>query len=108
MTWNGSGSFDPPVGQEFPAVANELIVAAYYNAVIQALCAGFANTIPRDGQAPITGNIDANNLWRMVNLPVAQANGQAVRYQEFAALQTTVTGLASTVEPILYLQAGLI
>lgn len=108
MTWDGNGNFDPPVGPEFPAVANELIVAAYYNAVINALCDGFSNAIPRDGQAPITGNIDANNLWRLINLPAAIANGQAVRYNEFAALQATVSGLAATVEPLLYQNAGII
>ena len=108
MTWNGNGVFDPPPGPEFPAVANDLIRSAYYNTVIQALCTAFSNTIPRDGQAPITGNIDANNLYRVVNLPAAIANGQSVRYQEFATLQTTVAGLGNSVEPFVYLNAGII
>lgn len=107
MTWNGNGVFNPPGGPEFPAIANDLIRAAYYNTVIQALCDGFLNTLPRDGQAPVTGNINMNNSYRIVNMPQAIANGQAVRFDEFSALQTTVAGLASTVEPILYLNLGL-
>jgi hypothetical protein len=108
MTWNGNGVFNPPGGPEFPAIANDLIRSSYYNSVIQSLCDAFLNTLPRDGQAPMTGDIDGNNLYRVKNLPAAVANGQSVRYQEFIALQTTVNGLASSVEPFIYLNAGLV
>jgi len=108
MTWNGAGTFNPPVGPEYPAVANDLIRAEYYNAVIDALCAAFSNTVPRDGQAPLTGNIDGNNLFTMTNLPAAIANGQPVRYQEFVQLQNTVTGLGNAIEPFVYFQAGIL
>jgi len=108
MTWNGSGTFNPPTGPEFPAIPGDLIRAEYYNTVIQALCAAFSNTIPRDGQAPLTGNIDANNLYRILNLPPAISNGQAVRFDEFAALQATVTGLGNAIEPYVYFNAGIL
>lgn len=108
MTWNGTGTFTPPPGPEFPAIANDVIRSAYYNVVIQALCDGFLNTIPRDGQAPITGDIDANNLWRIKNLPAAVMNGQPVRYQEFASLVTQVAALGTNTEPFLYLNSGII
>jgi hypothetical protein len=108
MTWNGVGVFNPPGTPEFPAVANDLIRSAYYNTVIQAICAGFNNTIPRDGQAAITGNINANNLFRVVNLPAAISNGQCVRFEEFNALQTTVNGLSSSIEPFVYQNMGIV
>jgi len=108
MTWNGNGVFNPPGTPEFPAVANDLIRSSYYNVVIQSLCDGFSNALPRDGQAPMTGDVNANNLYTVKNLPAAVANGQAVRYQEFTALQTYTYGLASSVEPFLYLNAGLV
>ncbi len=108
MTWNGTGTFDPPGTPEFPAIPDDLIRSAYYNTVIQALCAGFGNTIPRDGQAPVTGDIDGNNLYRMKNLPAAVANGQSVRYQEFSALQAQVTGLGNAIEPFVYFNAGIV
>lgn len=108
MTWNGNGVFDPPGLPEYPAVAGDVIRAAYFNTVIQALCDAFLNTVPRDGQAPLTGNIDANNLYRIINLPVAVANGQPVRYNEFLTLQNTVNGLNTNAEPFLYINSGII
>lgn len=108
MTWNGNGVFDPPGNPEFPAVAGDVIRAAYFNTVIQALCDAFLNTIPRDGQAPITGDINGNNLYRIINLPVAVANGQPVRYNEFAALQAQVNALGTNTEPFLYINSGII
>lgn len=106
--WNGNGTFDPPGGPEFPAIANDLIRAAYYNTVINALCAGFSNTIPRDGQAPITGNIDAGGLYTVKNLRAAVTNGEAVRFNEFNTLVQTVAQLGTPVEPFIYLNQGII
>ena len=93
MTWNGTGVFEPPGEPEFPAITGDLIRAAYFNTVIQALCDGFLNTVPRDGQAPMTGNLDFNNLFRPINLPAGIANGQPIRFEQFQALQTQVLSL---------------
>lgn len=101
MPWNGIGTFNVPEAPEFPAVAGELIRAEYFNTIIRALCEGFSNTLPRDGQAAVTGNIDMDDLYTLVNLKAAVAAGQAVRYQEFAELFTP-TGLAL----MHFLQAG--
>lgn len=95
MTWNGSGTFNPPGLPEFPAVSNDPIRAAYFNTVITALCAAFANVVPRDGQAPLTGNLDFNNAVRAINLPAATSNGHAVRYNEFQTLVTAVAALVT-------------
>ena len=108
MTWNGTGTFNPPGTPEFPAIVNDLIRAEYYNTVIEALCAAFSNTIPRDGQAAITGNINAGGSFRLINLPAAIANGQTVRYNEFAALQLQVQNLGNSVEPFIYFNAGIV
>lgn len=108
MTWNGNGTFNPPSGPEFPAIVGDLIRAEHYNAVVQAICDGFGNTIPRNGEAPITGNINANSLYTIINLPAANSNGQPVRYQEFTALQTAVNSLANNIEPFVYLNAGIV
>lgn len=108
MTWNGNGVFNPPGDPEFPAIPDDLIRAAYYNVVIQALCDGFLNTLPRDGQAPMTGNIDANNTFTVRRLRAAAANGEAVRFEEFSALQTLVNNLGTPVEPFIYLNTGII
>ncbi len=108
MSWNGNGVFTPPGGPEFPAIPNDLIRAAYYNVVIQALCDGFSNVVPRDGQAPLTGNIDGGGLYTMKAMRAAVANGEAVRYNEFSALQQLVAQLGTPVEPFIYLKLGII
>ena len=107
MSWNGNGVFDPPGAPEFPAIPGDLIRAAYFNTVIQALCDGFVNTVPRDGQAPWTGVQDAGGF-TVKNLRAAMVAGEAVRFQEFAALQSQVTTLATPVEPFIYLELGII
>lgn len=106
--WNGNGTFNPPPGPEFPAIANDLIRSSYYNVVINALCAGFSNTVPRDGQAPITGNIDAGTLYTIKALRKAVANGEAVRFEEFTTLAQQVAALGVPVEPFIYLNQGII
>lgn len=108
MTWNGNGVFDPPGTPEFPAIPDDVIRSAYYNSVIRALCTGFGNTIPRDGQAPITGNINGDGLYTMINLPPALTPGQAVRFQEFQALQNSVNALGIPTEPFVYQNLGII
>ena len=105
--WNGNGVFEPPGGPEFPAIANDLIRAAYYNVVIQALCDGFLNTVPRDGQAPFTASLDAGSN-SVKNLRAAVTAGEAVRFEEFNNLVTTVAQLGTPVEPFIYLNQGII
>lgn len=58
MPFNGTGGFDPLPPPTYPAVAGEVIRAAYFNAVIDDLKAGLSQVLVRDGQAPITGNVD--------------------------------------------------
>lgn len=107
MTWNGSGIFDPPGTPEFPAIPGDLIRAEYFNTVIQALCDAFLNVLPRDGQAAMTGNINANNLYTVSNLKAALQNGEAVRYNEFVALQAQVASIGAT-PPFILFQAGIV
>lgn len=82
MAWNGIGTFTEPSPPEFPAVPGELIRAEYFNTTIRALCAGFSNTLPRDGQADATANIHLGGF-KVVGLAAASANGEAVRFDEF-------------------------
>jgi hypothetical protein len=86
MAWNGSGTFNQPDAPEFPAAAGEIIRAAYYNAVIQALCAGFSNTMPRDGQAAATGDLDMGTTHKIVNLAPATSSSDAVRFDQVPSL----------------------
>lgn len=58
MPFNGTGGFDPLPPPTYPAVAGEVIRAAYFNAVIDDIKTGLSQVLVRDGQAPITGDVD--------------------------------------------------
>lgn len=57
MPFNGSGSFSPP-GSSFPAVANTLIEAVKFNAIINDIATnGLSNCVTKDGQTTTTARI---------------------------------------------------
>jgi len=56
MSRNGSGVYSPP-GSSFPAVANTLIEASKFNNTINDIGTALTESIARDGQTTITGNI---------------------------------------------------
>ncbi len=108
MAWDGLGNFEEPDAPEFPALPGDIIRAEYYNSVIRALCEGFSNTMPRDGQATATGDFDMGNIYTLLNIREAIMPGMPVRFQEFEALVETVEALSTPVEPFLYKNAGVI
>lgn len=92
MTWNGTGTFNPPVPPDFPAVAGNVILAGRFNTVINALCAGFSNTITRDGQNTPTGNLPMGN-WKHTGVADGVANSDYASVGQMnAAIATAVAG----------------
>lgn len=77
MTWDGTGTFNPPPGPEFPAVSDDLIRAAYWNTVIEALCTGFSNCVTRNGEATITGNQPMGTK-KLTGMGVGNANTDSI------------------------------
>lgn len=57
MPYNGAGNFVSLPPPQYPAVAGDVIRAAYFNAVINDLIAGLTNAVTRDGQSPATGDL---------------------------------------------------
>lgn len=57
MPYNGAGNFVSLPPPQYPAVAGDVIRAAYFNAVINDLIAGLTNAVTRDGQSPATQNL---------------------------------------------------
>lgn len=106
MTWNGNGVFDPPGTPEFPAIAGDVIRAEYFNTVIQALCDAFLNTLPRDGQAPATANLPMGGF-KLTGLAAANANGEAVRYNEYTAAVAGVDADITALEAAVLALQGL-
>jgi hypothetical protein len=82
MPFDGSGNYVPPGAPDFPAVAGQVIVSSYYNAVINDLASALSLCITRDGQGKPSANID----WNGKNLTDVGA---------FAAASSSITGAIS-------------
>ena len=61
MSFNGSGTYSPPASS-FPEVADTLIDANRYDAVITDLAAGLSNTVCKDGQTTLTAHLPFNGF----------------------------------------------
>jgi hypothetical protein len=84
MAFNGSGVFNALPAPQYPAVSGQVIYADYFNAVINDILAGLGQTVVRDGQAPLTGNINFNSFMA-TGVGQAIANGQWVEYAQWLA-----------------------
>jgi hypothetical protein len=60
MPLNGSGTYNPP-GASFPAVVGQIIESNKYNSVVNDIAAALSQAFYRDGQAPMTGTLNAGN-----------------------------------------------
>lgn len=107
MTWDGNGSFKEPGLPQFPAVADDLIRASYFNLNIRELVAGIDLCFPRDGQAQMEAPLRMGGF-KIQQLAAPTANGEAVRFEEFTALQATVNSLQVGNEPFILLNQGII
>lgn len=57
MPFNGSGTYSPIGGGDFPAVDGQLIRADQYNNEIYDIATALTNCLTRDGQSPPTANL---------------------------------------------------
>lgn len=88
MAFDGSGNFAPPSAPTFPAVAGTTISSSYFNTIIQELCNnGLSLVLPRDGQAPMTGDLDMGTN-QLVNVgdPASAQHAVTKAYLEANAL----------------------
>ena len=84
MPLNGSGAYTPPSPQ-FPAIANTLILASDYNAVINDISNALSQAVFRDGQGAFTGNQSMGGF-KLTNMAVGTADTDAVRKSQLLAL----------------------
>lgn len=56
MARNGTGTYTPPSGI-FPAIDGTVISASDYNTVVNDLASAMTGSLPRDGQAPMSGTL---------------------------------------------------
>ena len=90
MAYNGSGTFVPLTAPNFPAVDGNVIVAAYYNAVIADLISGLNKALCRDGQAVPTANLPMGGF-KLSGLSAGSAGGDSVEFTQFTASVAEVT-----------------
>lgn len=57
MPFNGSGTYNPIGGGDFPAVDGQLIRADQYNNEIYDIATALTSCLTRDGQSPPTANL---------------------------------------------------
>lgn len=84
MPLNGSGAYTPPSPQ-FPAIANTLILASDYNAVLNDVAAALSQAGFRDGQGAFTGNQSMGGF-KLTNMAAGTADTDAVRKSQLLAL----------------------
>ena len=104
MARNGSGQFDLLVNSWNPAINGTLATAGDWQALINDIAAAITQSVSRDGQTPMTGNLDlANN--KITGVTAGTGTGEALAFQQLfnqgvmediASAATTDIGLQNT------------
>jgi hypothetical protein len=104
MARNGSGQFDLLVNSWNPAINGTLATAGDWQALINDVAAAITQSVSRDGQTPMTGNLDlANN--KITGVTAGAGTGEALAFQQLfnqgtqqdiASAATTDIGIQNT------------
>ena len=79
MSFNGSGIYTVPAGTA--AVSGSTIESYKYNTFLDDLETALSSVMPRDGQAPATGNWPMGSH-KLTGLAAGTSNGDSVRYEQ--------------------------
>lgn len=93
MARNGSGQFDLLVNSWNPATNGVLATAGDWQNLINDIAAALTQSVSRDGQAPMTGNLALGNN-KITGLSQGTGTGQALAFEQLFA-QGTMADLAS-------------
>jgi len=104
MARDGNGTYVPPTNSWNPAINGVLATAGDYQALLNDIVAALTQSVSRDGQTPMTGNLDlANN--KITGLTAGAGTGEALAFQQLfnqgtmadiASAATTDIGLQNT------------
>lgn len=102
MPFNGGGQFDPLPSPTYPAVADTVIYASRFNAVINDILTGLGQCITRDGQSPATADLPMGGNG-LTNMRAALVAGEPIVFgQTGASLKgLTVTESLTISAPLL-------
>ena len=93
MPRNGSGQYVPPTNSFNPAINGTLATAGDWQALLNDMVAALTQSVSRDGQTPMTGNLDlANN--KITGVTAGAGTGEALAFQQLFN-QGTMADLAS-------------
>lgn len=99
MPFNGGGNYSPP-GASFPAVANTLIEASKYNAVVNDQSTALSTCITKDGQTTPTANIPLGGF-KLTNVGLGTASTDAATLANLqAGTGTYVATVGGTADAI--------
>jgi len=91
---NGSGQYTAPTSSFNPAINGVLATAGDWNLLLADIVAALTQSVSRDGQSPMTGNLNlANN--KITNLAPGTGTGEALAFQQLFS-QGTMADIAST------------
>lgn len=83
MSRNGSGIYSLPSNSWNPATNGTPATAADWQTLINDVAAALTQSLSKDGQTPLTGNLAAGGN-KVTGLAAASANGDAVRFEQIA------------------------
>lgn len=90
MPRNGSGTYSKPANTD--AVSGQTIESAKFNELTDDLESALTASLAKDGQTPLTGNLNANSN-KITGLAAGSTAGDSVRYEQVAKLAgDTFTG----------------
>jgi hypothetical protein len=104
MPRNGSGDFELVTNSWQPAINGVLATAGDWQSLINDVASALTQSVSRDGQSPLTGNLDLGNN-KINNLSAGTGTGQALAFQQLfdqgvqadiASAATTDIGLQNT------------
>lgn len=97
MSRNGSGTYVPPTNSWNPAVNGVSATAVDWQSILNDLSAALTQSVSRDGQAPMTGNLPmAGN--KLTGLGAGVATGDSLRWEQLfdQGVETDVASAATT------------
>lgn len=99
MSRNGSGTYTPPASSWSPAVNGATATFADWNALLTDLSAALTQSVSKDGQTAMTGNLPMGGFV-LTGLGAGAATGQSVRWQQLFSQGTQIDLASATTTDI--------
>jgi hypothetical protein len=81
MARDGNGTYVPPTNSWSPAINGVLASSGDWQALLDDIVAALTQSVSRDGQSPLTGNLQLGNN-KITGLSAGTGSGQALAFQQ--------------------------